>query len=189
MLPCRSRALDLAPRGCQHVCQTLRENDSHHQTFVNSTQDEGQADIPDEPQTGEDVLQQMLLWLGASHSCHLLASQTPVSIQDHAWRSMRQHLHSNGQIDGSVSWHTVQNTRSRTDCVAGVLPCVRASVQASMNSSIEVIHWVLCTWPRASTRTDLPAPLSPVMTFSPGLKLTFCSSIKAKFLPEQQHRP
>ena len=38
------------------------------------------------------------------------------------------------------------------------------------------------TWPKASTKTDFPAPLSPVMTFSPGLKTTCCSSTKAKFL-------
>jgi len=41
------------------------------------------------------------------------------------------------------------------------------------------------TWLKASIRTDLPAPLSPVMTFKPGLKETHCSAIKAKFLHQQ----
>ncbi len=72
------------------------------------------------------------------------------------------------------------------DCVAGGIACIHASVQASISSSVK-LHAILCTCPSASTRTDLPAPLSPVMTFSPSLKLTFCSSIKAKFLQGQHY--
>lgn len=104
-------------------------------TCFDSTQDDGQADVPDEPLTVEGALQQMLLWQGASHSCHLLASQIPVSIQDHAWHPMRQHLHSNEQIDGSISWHTIQSqsARSSTDCVAGGIACIHASAQASIS--------------------------------------------------------
>ncbi len=46
--------------------------------FLVHTQDDEQAGVPDEPLTVEGALRQMLLWLEASHSCHLLASQIPV---------------------------------------------------------------------------------------------------------------
>ena len=38
------------------------------------------------------------------------------------------------------------------------------------------------TWPSAVTKTDLPAPLSPVMTLKPGCRITRCSSTSAKSL-------
>ena len=37
-------------------------------------------------------------------------------------------------------------------------------------------------WLNAANNTDLPLPLSPVMTFNPGNKVICCSDIKAKFL-------
>ena len=101
--------------------------------FFGNMQDEGQAGVPDELLTVVGALLQMLLRPGASHSCHLLASQTPVSIQDHAWRPMRQHLHSNEQLDGLpdgrfYSRHTQQHpiTRSSVGCVAGGLARIHA---------------------------------------------------------------
>ncbi len=90
------------------------------------TKDDEQAGVPDESLTGEGALQQMLWWPAASHSCHLLASQIPVSIQDHAWHPMCQHLHSNEQIDGSVSWHTIQSAPGAGQTVWQV--CFHASM-------------------------------------------------------------
>ena len=42
------------------------------------------------------------------------------------------------------------------------------------------------SWPRQVTSTDLPAPLSPVTTFSPGVSSTASSAISAKSLRTQQ---
>ncbi len=62
MLPYRSRASDLAPRGCQRVSQTPQEGMINTvKTFLVNMHDEGQADVPDEPLTVEGALLQMLL--------------------------------------------------------------------------------------------------------------------------------
>ena len=79
MPPHRSRASDLALKGLSTCTSDPQEGTINTvKAFLVHTQIDEQAGVPDEPLTVEGALQQMLLWLEASHSCHLLASQIPV---------------------------------------------------------------------------------------------------------------
>ncbi len=75
----QEQGIRLSPKGLSTCTSDPQEGTINTvKAFLVHTQDDEQARVPDEPLTVEGALRQMLLWLEASHSCHLLASQIPV---------------------------------------------------------------------------------------------------------------